>query len=195
MKDRSSRINQSSIYSDGRAIETVSDTSSINVVNGRFTMFVEGEALLRRESQVARSRSGAFMTRSSLKQVPSPAASHMTSSHARPIDLVHLSRQSLGDRNLEQELLQLFDRQSALILLRLDERHAMGERRWLRDLCHTLDGSARAVGAVHVSAAAGDYGQALLGAASDGELEILRAGLVTKVQEARAHIANLLRED
>jgi hypothetical protein len=30
----------------------------------------------------------------------------------RPIDLVHLARATLGDRSLEREVLQLFDRQS-----------------------------------------------------------------------------------
>jgi HPt (histidine-containing phosphotransfer) domain-containing protein len=114
---------------------------------------------------------------------------------ARPIDLVHLSRQSLGDRNLEIELLQLFDRQSEQILLRLSEGLALGERRWLRDLCHTLDGSARAVGAVHVSAAAGEYGRAVFTAASDAELADLRGELVVRVREARREIAELLRED
>lgn len=120
---------------------------------------------------------------------PPPAA------NAPPIDLVHLSRQSLGDRNLEVELLQLFDRQSALILLRLEDGLAQGERRWLRDLCHTLDGSARAVGAVHVSAAAGNYGCGLLSPASAAELAELRAALAASVLEARAQIAELLRED
>jgi HPt (histidine-containing phosphotransfer) domain-containing protein len=135
---------------------------------------------------------------------PKPASSYMSSlsSHsltpardARPIDLVHLSRQSLGDRNLEIELLQLFDRQSEQILLRLSEGLALGERRWLRDLCHTLDGSARAVGAVHVSAAAGEYGRAVFTAASDAELADLRGELVVRVREARREIAELLRED
>jgi HPt (histidine-containing phosphotransfer) domain-containing protein len=135
---------------------------------------------------------------------PKPASSYMSSSSshsltpardARPIDLVHLSRQSLGDRNLEIELLQLFDRQSEQILLRLSEGLALGERRWLRDLCHTLDGSARAVGAVHVSAAAGEYGRAVFTAASDAELADLRGELVVRVREARREIAELLRED
>jgi HPt (histidine-containing phosphotransfer) domain-containing protein len=135
---------------------------------------------------------------------PKPASTYMSSSSshsltpardARPIDLVHLSRQSLGDRNLEIELLQLFDRQSEQILLRLSEGLALGERRWLRDLCHTLDGSARAVGAVHVSAAAGEYGRAVFTAASDAELADLRGELVVRVREARREIAELLRED
>ena len=37
----------------------------------------------------------------------------------RPIDLVHLSRQSLGDRALEIELLTLFERQAEQIAARL----------------------------------------------------------------------------
>ena len=37
----------------------------------------------------------------------------------RPIDLVHLARMTLGDRSLEREVLQLFDRQSALLIARM----------------------------------------------------------------------------
>ena len=79
--------------------------------------------------------------------------------------------------------------------MRLSEGLALGERRWLRDLCHTLDGSARAVGAVHVSAAAGEYGRAVFTAASAAELADLRGELVVRVREARREIAELLRED
>ena len=65
----------------------------------------------------------------------------------RPIDLVHLSRQTLGDRQLEVELLQLFDRQAAQIAARLGADTGNTDRRWRQDLSHTLKGSARAVGA------------------------------------------------
>ena len=37
----------------------------------------------------------------------------------RPIDLVHLARTTLGDRSLEREVLQLFDRQSTLLIARM----------------------------------------------------------------------------
>ena len=110
------------------------------------------------------------------------------------LDLVHLSAQSLGDRNLELELLQLFDRQSEQILLRLDSGLALGERRWVRDLCHTLKGSARAVGAGHVAAAAEIYGEALLSPAGEAELDVHRAALVARVREVRAKIADLLKD-
>ena len=77
------------------------------------------------------------------------------------IDLVRLSAQSLGDRDLELELLALFDRQAEQILMRLEAGVAQGERRWLGDLCHTLRGSAQAVVAMPVAAAALQYGEAL----------------------------------
>jgi HPt (histidine-containing phosphotransfer) domain-containing protein len=121
-----------------------------------------------------------------------PAAAAGPASPA--IDLVHLSAQSLGDRNLELELLQLFDRQSEQILLRLEAGLALGERRWVRDLCHTLKGSARAVGAFHVADAADQYGEALLSSASDAELTALRLALAARVREARAKIAELLKD-
>src|SRR4030095_12526386 len=36
----------------------------------------------------------------------------------RPIDLVHLSRTTMGDPSLEREVLRLFDRQSTLLIAR-----------------------------------------------------------------------------
>jgi HPt (histidine-containing phosphotransfer) domain-containing protein len=73
---------------------------------------------------------------------------------AAPIDLVHLARQTMGDRELEQELLALFDRQAEQIgrKLRHIETGAVGA-----DLAHKLKGSARAVGATAVAAAAENY--------------------------------------
>ena len=46
----------------------------------------------------------------------------------RPIDLVHLARTTLGDRSLEREVLQLFDRQSTLLIARM-RTAASGRRR------------------------------------------------------------------
>jgi len=37
----------------------------------------------------------------------------------RPIDLVHLSRMTLGDRGLEREVLALFDRQATVLVSRM----------------------------------------------------------------------------
>src|SRR3954447_25867931 len=68
----------------------------------------------------------------------------------RTIDLVHLARMTLGDRSLEREVLQLFARQAALLLARMEQANpaAVGM------LAHTLKGSARGLGAWRVAAAA-----------------------------------------
>lgn len=75
-----------------------------------------------------------------------PAAS--PTSFERPIDLVHLARQTLGDRALEAEILQLFVAQTATVLARLKSADDTRQR---GDLAHTLKGSARAVGAWRVA--------------------------------------------
>jgi HPt (histidine-containing phosphotransfer) domain-containing protein len=63
---------------------------------------------------------------------------------AQPIDLVHLSRYTLGNQALQCEVLQLFAEQAPLTLAQL--RTADTQKAW-RDAAHTLKGSARAVGA------------------------------------------------
>src|SRR3954465_4768013 len=68
----------------------------------------------------------------------------------RPIDLVHLARTTLGERTLEREVLQLFDRQASLLIERMQTAPADA----LPALAHTLKGSARAIGAAHVARAA-----------------------------------------
>lgn len=68
----------------------------------------------------------------------------------RALDLVHLARQTLGDRALESEVLRLFATQSRLLLARLQT--AEGEER--RQVAHTIKGSARAVGAWEIAEAA-----------------------------------------
>ena len=121
-----------------------------------------------------------------------PAARSPDPIPERPIDLVHLSRQSLGDRGLEKELLQLFERQAEQIIARLDSEIGSGDRRWRRDLSHTLAGSAKAVGALRVAAAATAYEEALFSSASDRELKILRNEMAVEVASAREAIADLL---
>lgn len=76
---------------------------------------------------------------------------------ALSIDLVHLSRQTMGDAALEAELLRLFDRQAHNIVSQLEieiiskETHELQKR---LSLAHALKGSARAVGAFGVAEAA-----------------------------------------
>ncbi len=87
-----------------------------------------------------------------------------------PIDLVHLARQTLGDRELEAELLALFDRQATRIADKLKIPAAGAAS---ADLAHKLKGSARAVGANAVAIAADHYEHAA------------RAGVVSQIDADR----------
>lgn len=64
-----------------------------------------------------------------------------------PVDLAHLARQSLGDRQVEAEVLSLFLGQTATVAQRLAAAGA-AER---RALAHGLVGSARAIGAFAIA--------------------------------------------
>ena len=69
---------------------------------------------------------------------------------AAAIDRGQLARMTFGDRSLEREVLQLFDRQAVLLLARM---HA-GEPAVIGPLAHTLRGSAASIGAENVVRAA-----------------------------------------
>jgi HPt (histidine-containing phosphotransfer) domain-containing protein len=102
------------------------------------------------------------------------------------VDLVHLSRQTMGDAALETELLGLFARQAAVVTARLaQDSTAVALCR--ADLAHTLKGSARSVGANRVAAAA----EAYEAAARDGATPDL-AALQGAVAEACAVVADLI---
>jgi len=73
--------------------------------------------------------------------VPSGGARKPSS---RPVDLVHLSRYTLGERAIEREVLELFCTQSLVYLERL--RAAQSDSDW-KDAAHSLKGSASAIGA------------------------------------------------
>jgi HPt (histidine-containing phosphotransfer) domain-containing protein len=66
------------------------------------------------------------------------------------LDEAHLARMTLGDQGLEWEVLQIFARQAAMIVGRLDE----AAPRSIAIAAHTLLGSARGVGAWRVARAA-----------------------------------------
>lgn len=72
-------------------------------------------------------------------------------SNDRPIDLVHLANQTMGDKALEAEILQMFARQTRLLVQEI----ATAESVNVTALSHRLKGSANAIGAFKVSAAAG----------------------------------------
>lgn len=112
----------------------------------------------------------------------------------RPIDLVHLARQTLGDRDLEIELLQLFERQAEQIIARLASDTGSAERRWRLDLAHTLKGSARAIGATQVANAAQHYENVLASTRDETQITAVREALVKTVDVARQAIRRLLAD-
>lgn len=69
---------------------------------------------------------------------------------AQAIDVEHLKRMTLGDGRLEREVLQIFVRQSAMMLGRISS----GQPGVLATAAHTLIGSARGIGAWRVADAA-----------------------------------------
>jgi HPt (histidine-containing phosphotransfer) domain-containing protein len=73
----------------------------------------------------------------------SPAGEAFVPSRGRPIDMVHLAKQSCGDKSLETEILHLFRQQLALCV---DQIMATSGRE-RKIVAHTIKGSARAVGA------------------------------------------------
>jgi HPt (histidine-containing phosphotransfer) domain-containing protein len=70
-----------------------------------------------------------------------------SSSPSRPIDMAHLSRQTMGDRALEQEVLMLFLNQALAVSKKMVE--ADNKDRLM--MAHGLKGSARGVGAFAIA--------------------------------------------
>jgi hypothetical protein len=124
------------------------------------------------------------MTDLSLK----PNADPLSGGNERPIDLVHLARMTRGDRSLEREVLQLFDRQATMLIGRMRSSPAPA----VSAAAHVLTGSARGIGAWPVARAAQAVEQA---AAGVGEAELTAAveRLGAAVESARSVIAELLR--
>jgi HPt (histidine-containing phosphotransfer) domain-containing protein len=106
------------------------------------------------------------------------------------LDLAHLSRMTLGDRRLEREVLDLFDRQADALLARM----ASEEPRRVAELAHALAGSASGIGAWRVAEAA-----AAVERAASGPGAVVLTGvmdhLVTAVTEVHAAIGELLQAD
>jgi HPt (histidine-containing phosphotransfer) domain-containing protein len=107
----------------------------------------------------------------------------------RPIDMAHLSRQTMGDAGLEQEVLRLFEEMTQVYYKRLEVSTTVDEL--LRNL-HTLKGAAAGVGA---------FGLAELARVAEAEL---RAGgpvnperiddLALAVQEVSSFIGDRLEQ-
>lgn len=105
------------------------------------------------------------------------------------LDIDHLGRMTFGDRDLEREVLQLFDRQTAMLAERL-----CGASATLAASCaHTLKGAARGIGAWRLARAAEQVERVAQSGAP--ELTAVVGQLVGAVDEARTAIARRLRLD
>lgn len=105
----------------------------------------------------------------------------------RPIDLVHLSHMTLGDRALERDVLVLFERQIQILMGRIE----IGPGPVAAAAAHTLMGSARGIGAFPLAQAAAEVEDA----AARGDTAAQNAGvdrLRAAIRDANAEIAELL---
>ena len=103
-----------------------------------------------------------------------------------PLDLVHLARHCLGDRELEDELLRLFRRQARTLTAQLSDPSLLSLESKAK-IAHKLRGSALAVGARRVAGAAWRI-EELAAAAGDRP----RADMNDRGAEARAVLALLV---
>jgi HPt (histidine-containing phosphotransfer) domain-containing protein len=103
-------------------------------------------------------------------------------SQARPIDLVHLASQTMGDKALEVEVLQMFARQARRALQDMSVTDASA----VVAAAHKLKGAANAVGAFKVARAA-----ELVEA--KGPDAALQASVAATVAEAENFILKLCR--
>jgi HPt (histidine-containing phosphotransfer) domain-containing protein len=111
-------------------------------------------------------------------------------SASHPIDLVHLSRYTLGERALEREVLELFSTQSLVYLEQLKQSRT--DLDW-KNAAHTIKGSARALGAWRVAEAA-QRAEGLAGEALARSRAAQIEAIDTSLREARAYIGCLLED-
>jgi HPt (histidine-containing phosphotransfer) domain-containing protein len=103
------------------------------------------------------------------------------------LDRSRLARMTFGDRSLEREVLQLFERQAELLMARMRGNEPAA----IATLAHTLKGSAASIGAGGVARAA-EYTEL---SASRAPAECGRAidQLAEAIQEAFVEIGAILR--
>jgi len=111
-----------------------------------------------------------------------PGGEASAPSRARPVDLVHLSRQTMGDRALEAEVLAMFLHQA--LTVRESIVHADFHDR--KSLAHALKGAALGVGAFAVAECASDIEKR-------PEDAVLPKKLARRIEEVRDFIAAISR--
>jgi HPt (histidine-containing phosphotransfer) domain-containing protein len=96
----------------------------------------------------------------------------------RPLDLVHLSRQTLGDRHLEREVLAIFRQQARKVLFQLEALTDPSNR---LEIAHALNGSAKGVGAWRVATAAEALEEVARSGKNAGEQVAILAECISQV--------------
>lgn len=129
------------------------------------------------------------ITLSSLALNMRESVSHRNPSDRRPIDLVHLAKQTLGDRALEVEVLILFEQTSRGIL---DSLQASENDKEFVLYLHSLKGAAAGVGANCIAEVAR---LAEVQFRENGSIDVeMMADIEFAVEEASNFIAGLLEE-
>jgi HPt (histidine-containing phosphotransfer) domain-containing protein len=98
------------------------------------------------------------------------------------IDETHLERMTLGDRRLEREVLELFVRQTTIMLGRI----VGAEPALAAAAAHTLKGSARGVGAWRVARAAELVESAANGESANGANRVMEGAMDDAVTELKS---------
>ncbi|MGN6464923.1 MAG: Hpt domain-containing protein [Rhizobiaceae bacterium] len=111
-----------------------------------------------------------------------PGGERCGAARARPIDLAHLERQTLGDRTVEAEVLSLFLHETATVY----ERICDAEPDERRKLAHGLRGAALGIGAFAVAEAAASV-------EGDAESRPFLRTLSRRIEEVREFIAAISR--
>ena len=95
----------------------------------------------------------------------------------RPIDLAHLTRQTMGDRALETEILGMFAKQMSGSRVSMAKGNADERKR----LAHTIKGTARSVGAFAV----GNVAERI-------EKAPLNSNLINELSDEIAHVLDFI---
>jgi len=122
---------------------------------------------------------------------PSLSAARGREQKPMTIDEDHLGRMTLGDRSLEREVLEIFARQTTLMM----ERMAGASPAIAAAAAHTLKGSARGIGAWRVASAAEQLEQAAAGGGDAEAMRVAKAELEAASFETRAAIGRRLAQD
>jgi HPt (histidine-containing phosphotransfer) domain-containing protein len=122
-----------------------------------------------------------IQTNSGVVAFSMPGGETCAKARTRPVDLVHLAKQTMGDRALEQEVLALFVQQTRLVRDKIASA-SVPER--LR-LAHGLKGSARGVGAFSIA----DCAAEIENSPGDRQLMLRLARLIDEVRDFIAAIS------